>query len=534
MFTTRPLTTLLLPLLPLLLLALFSSSATPTPTPLSSLLFTLPPLLSPTAEIYLPLHPSQPDEQHQHLLPNPIPGGPEPPPHRWSTSPLNTPFPGVIIRAATEADIVATIRQANAHGVPFLATSGGHGVNRALAGLGKEGVVIDLGKMDSFRLIPRGRAGEGRYWKGDVAVVGGGMRTGDLIDWLWAAGRETTTGVCGCTGFAGVVLGGGHGLLQGRYGIGADQIVGARVVLGDGEVVEVDVAREEGRDLLWGLGGAGHNFGVVSELRVKVYEVGEGRKWWAWQIFVFAGGRLEEVYGVAARMMETQPEGVVVWSAWMMMPEIDPVKPVIAFTIFFSGSLDESRRYTEPISSLGPNGYGEGETEYPGLAGVLGAGTDDQLCQPQGAAFMRGIDLDHYDLGALRNWYNTFSEMLAANKALAGSFCMLEGYSMQGVQAVPPESKAYPHRDKKLLFAPAIFYADATNSSLAQEAVRWGEAMRTAAFGTAQRRTYVNYAFGDESLEAMYGYEPWRLEKLRGLKRKYDPENRFRFYAPIV
>jgi hypothetical protein len=28
--------------------------------------------------------------------------------------------------------------------------------------------------------------------------------------------------------------------------------------------------------------------------------------------------------------------------------------------------------------------------------------------------------------------------------------------------------------------------------------------------------------------------EPWRLERLRGLKQKYDPDNRFRFFAPIV
>lgn len=45
---------------------------------------------------------------------------------------------------------------------------------------------------------------------------------------------------------------------------------------------------------------------------------------------------------------------------------------------------------------------------------------------------------------------------------------------------------------------------------------------------------YVNYAFGDESLESIYGYEPWRLDKLRALKRKYDPKNQFRYYNPIV
>ena len=45
---------------------------------------------------------------------------------------------------------------------------------------------------------------------------------------------------------------------------------------------------------------------------------------------------------------------------------------------------------------------------------------------------------------------------------------------------------------------------------------------------------YVNYAKGDESVEALYGYEPWRLEKLRKLKKEYDPFGRFNFYAPIV
>lgn len=45
---------------------------------------------------------------------------------------------------------------------------------------------------------------------------------------------------------------------------------------------------------------------------------------------------------------------------------------------------------------------------------------------------------------------------------------------------------------------------------------------------------YVNYAYGDETLEQMYGYEPWRLTKLKALKKKYDRMNSFRFYNPIV
>ena len=46
--------------------------------------------------------------------------------------------------------------------------------------------------------------------------------------------------------------------------------------------------------------------------------------------------------------------------------------------------------------------------------------------------------------------------------------------------------------------------------------------------------TYLNYAFGDESLESMYVHEPWRLEKLRALKAQYDPHNRLAYYNPII
>lgn len=48
-----------------------------------------------------------------------------------------------------------------------------------------------------------------------------------------------------------------------------------------------------------------------------------------------------------------------------------------------------------------------------------------------------------------------------------------------------------------------------------------------------QLTTYVNYAFGDEPAQQMYGYEPWRLKKLRALKKEYDPHNRFGYYNPI-
>jgi hypothetical protein len=56
--------------------------------------------------------------------------------------------------------------------------------------------------------------------------------------------------------------------------------------------------------------------------------------------------------------------------------------------------------------------------------------------------------------------------------------------------------------------------------------------------GYGRLQQYVNYgnttSTMQDPLEALYGYEPWRLEKLRALKRKYDPENVFRWYQPLL
>jgi hypothetical protein len=62
------------------------------------------------------------------------------------------------------------------------------------------------------------------------------------------------------------------------YGLGADNIFSARLVLSTGELLTV--SGEENGELVWGLRGVGHSFGVVSELTVKAYpQINEGIHW---------------------------------------------------------------------------------------------------------------------------------------------------------------------------------------------------------------------------------------------------------------
>lgn len=76
-----------------------------------------------------------------------------------------------------------------------------------------------------------------------------------------------------------------------------------------------------------------------------------------------------------------------------------------------------------------------------------------------------------------------------------------------------------------------------TDYSLSDEIITVSKQIREILVETTESKkleAYVNYAWGDESLQALYGYEPWRLEKLLQLKKKYDPRGQFSFYAPIV
>lgn len=115
------------------------------------------------------------------------------------------------------------------------------------------------------------------------------------------------------------MLGGGHGLLQGYYGLVADQLLEARVVLADGSVVTASPT--ENTDLYWALRGAGHNFGIVTSLRIKVYE--QFDKWSEIQM-VFSGDQLEEVFELSSKYVDQadRHQGLFVWHNYLRMPDL--------------------------------------------------------------------------------------------------------------------------------------------------------------------------------------------------------------------
>jgi hypothetical protein len=98
-------------------------------------------------------------------------------------------------------------------------------------------------------------------------------------------------------------------------------------------------------------------------------------------------------------------------------------------------------------------------------------------------------------------------------------------YSTQGLKAVPEDSTSFPHRSDDILLSSVIMYKP--DPKLDPVASTFGRTMRNYLLnGTEESgklKAYMNYAHGDESLHSIYGWEECRLEKLRKMKKDWDP-----------
>lgn len=118
------------------------------------------------------------------------------------------------------------------------------------------------------------------------------------------------------------------------------------------------------------------------------------------------------------------------------------------------------------------------------------------------------------------------------NAPLRNSIVLLEAYSTNRISSVPGDSTAYPDRSNQILVSPYLVYA--RKAGFDDIAASYGnQIQKTLMLGSGQSlHAYVNYAHGDESMETLYGYESWRIRKLRNLKAEYDPPSSSQYYTP--
>lgn len=161
--------------------------------------------------------------------------------------------PLAIVRPQSAADVSLLVKFAVSNSVKFTIRTGGH--NLSGAAFAQDALAIDMRDISSINLSADKQ----------TAKIGGGILQSDLATALNKEGLATPVGAIGSVGYVGWSSYGGYGPFSRQWGLGVDQIVGAKLVDSKGELIVAD------ERLLKGLRGGGGLFGVIVELEIKVY-----------------------------------------------------------------------------------------------------------------------------------------------------------------------------------------------------------------------------------------------------------------------
>ncbi|KAJ9426106.1 hypothetical protein QL093DRAFT_2586435 [Fusarium oxysporum] len=160
-----------------------------------------------------------------------------------------------VVRPQTSDEVALIVQFCLEHRVEFSVRGGGH--DCASRTLVDGALVIDMRDIKHVVIAEDKKS----------ARVGGGILGGELAKALGKEGLSTPTGTVASVGYTGWATLGGYGPLTSHYGLGVDQIIGAKIVDARGEVQD---ANEE---LLVGIRGGGGSLGVIIELTIKIYPI---------------------------------------------------------------------------------------------------------------------------------------------------------------------------------------------------------------------------------------------------------------------
>ncbi|KAL8856457.1 MAG: hypothetical protein Q9178_006927 [Gyalolechia marmorata] len=414
-----------------------------------------------------------------------------------------------------EGDVAKIVRYANNHNIPFYAVSRGHALTTSVGRF--TGIEIDMSNLKDIRINPNNA----------TAQFQGGVYSYEVINTLWDQGFVT--------GIIGPALGGGHGLQKGRHGMTSDHLVNMNVVLADGSAIRVN--EKSHPDLWWAMRGAGHNFGIVTSFESKIWP--DNFKSYFVRVYQFGSSSLDALVGEVNKFQGVgtlDPTWLASFGLYTMNTTLSKTEATIIWVFIYDGAQKDAEPVLKPFDQLRPLSVDDFNVPYKSINNLIGGAVDGSLCQPDKTHIIGTANLQTYNVTSMRAIYDLYNQKISQQPELGGTRILVEGYAVRGVRSFKPEDSAFPQRDEYILT-----YFDVTFNSTDDPrigfATEWRDqtvALWNAGQPTRKPTTYVNYAAGYESLEARYGFEPWRLDRLRKLKKKYDPKNRFAWYNPIV
>lgn len=408
--------------------------------------------------------------------------------------------PEYIVRAISAQEVAAAIRFAAANDLSLAVRSGGHSGQGWSTNDG--GLVIDLRSLAAVEVLDRDT---GRV------RLGGGATWGDVAEALRPHGLAVTSGDTRSVGVGGIATSGGIGWMVRTHGLMLDSILSAEVVTPDGEIREA--SPQSHADLFWAIRGGGGNFGVVTSIECRAQHVGQ----------VFAGyvsyqpEDLREFLGSWAAVHRVAAEELN--STLYLMRGLaygSGITGALAFIGGDEGDDGDAERAIEPFLKL--DGFQGADFSWKPYADVLG----DSSQQPGTRPASTNTLVTSFDDGvaaAFASWYAEGpGPKLGFVRWLAGAF-----------GRVPSDSTAFSQRDAEALVVGRVFGDESASDAEMTAMLASFDPLHDLGAGSYQGFLGVT---APEDLGRIY--PPATLQRLRQVKRRYDPDNVLRLNYNIA
>jgi FAD/FMN-containing dehydrogenase len=417
--------------------------------------------------------------------------------------------PALIARCTGVADVRTAVRFARKHELLTAVRGGGHSFPGHSTCDG--GIVIDLGPMKGIRVDPEAR----------TVRAQAGVLLGELDRETQAFGLAVPAGIVTHTGVAGLTLGGGTGWIQRKYGLTIDNLQSVDLVTADGEFVKA--SDKENPDLFWGVRGGGGNFGIVTDFEFRLNPLGPqvmaGPIFWPME-------EAPKVLRFYRDWLAGSPDELMTVVMQRKAPALPVVPPevvgkhVIVVGACYAGPVEDGQRVMQPLKSFG--------------SPVL------DLCRPKPfVAHQASFDpsfrhgwwyyVRSCDVAELND--DIIDIMAEYGKRIESPITSVALWQMGGAVArVGQNETAFNGRK-------AGFTFNINGNSVSAEGFEaereWARAYWSA-LAPYHTSAYVNFLMeeGENRIRQAYGAE--KYDRLKALKRKYDPTNLFRLNQNIA
>jgi hypothetical protein len=406
--------------------------------------------------------------------------------------------PVAVAYAESADDVAAVVHFARANGLGVAAQGTGHGAGAR--GPLDGSILLTTERMKGIEIDADNRVG--RYEAG-VLWMEANPAAGEH-------GLANFSGSAPDIGIVGYTTGGGFGWLARRHGLACNKVRAFELVTADGEQRRVDADNDA--DLFWALRGGGGSFGIVTAIEFDLAELPEV---FAGSVIYPADERSSEIMHSYFQWAPSLPKDVTSIARFLRLPPLPQIpeplqdKPLITLGACYAGPESDGAELVQPIRELGepvmdtfqnmpPSGlpavHMEPEEPVPGLVDTT------SLREAPQEAIDAFIETAGPDSG---------SPLLSAELRQCG-----------GALAEPADGAgALSHLDAEYVFCGIGLQMSPEMGEAINQRM---DTVRNALEPWSTRSRYFNFADRPTDLEALFA--PETLERLREVKRRYDPD----------